>query len=62
MNLKYEFVCKKCGLRRLKAMMYYRENSICGFCGHWIEFGVEAKRIKDIVGITNLITKVVIDG
>jgi hypothetical protein len=56
-----EFTCKQCGFRRLNALKYYRDDSLCGFCGHVIEYGMEAKRIKDLVPITRLITKVVIE-
>ena len=56
--MKYEFICKQCGLRRLNSLKYYRDNELCGFCGHIIEYGVKAKKIKDLVGVTRLITKV----
>ena len=57
----YQFTSKKCGLTRLNALKYYRDDSLCGYCGHVIEYGKEAKRIKDLVPITRLITKVVIE-
>ena len=56
-----EFVCKECGFRRLRSLTYYRDNDLCGFCGHLIEYGKPAEKIKDLVPITRLITRVDIE-
>ncbi len=53
-----KFICNSCKKEYPKSHTYYRDDKLCGYCGHYIEFGKPAKSIQDIVPITRLIVRV----
>lgn len=52
------FKCKTCRKNRHVRLTYYRDPRMCGFCGHMVEYGREAKNLDDLVGITRMIIQV----
>ncbi len=52
------FICDSCKKEYPKSHTYYRDDKLCGWCGHKIEFSKPAESLQDIVPITRLIVSV----